>query len=104
MSSFYTYAQPHVTNLNYFHFVVNGGWSEWEPGPCTKTCGGGKMSMIRKCNNPEPACGGNNCVGSDSFPLEAPCNDFCCPGKMSHGIITCIHVLFINVTAYICVL
>ena len=61
--------------------VVNGGWSEWENGPCTKTCGGGTMSMIRKCNNPEPSCGGNDCVGPSSILLEASCNDICCPGK-----------------------
>ena len=66
----------------YYCYIVDGGWSEWERGPCTKTCGGGKMSMIRKCNNPEPSCGGNECVGSNSFPLETPCNGFCCSGKM----------------------
>ena len=40
------------------------------------------MSMIRKCNNPEPSCGGDECVGSNSFPLETSCNGLCCPGKM----------------------
>ena len=61
--------------------TVDGGWSEWEHGQCTKTCGGGTMSMIRKCNNPEPSCGGNDCVGSSSV-LDARCNNSCCPGKM----------------------
>ena len=45
------------------------------------------MSMIRKCNNPEPSCGGNECVGSNSFPLHTPCNEFCCPGKIMIRII-----------------
>ena len=39
------------------------------------------MTMIRKCNNPEPSCGGNDCVGSSSALLEALCNDLCCLGK-----------------------
>ena len=66
-------------------YIVNGGWSEWEYGPCTKTCGGGTMSMIRKCNNPEPSCGGNDCIGSSSV-FDAPCNNLCCPGKM-HSVV-----------------
>ena len=71
-----------------FHCVtVDGGWSEWEHTSCTKTCGGGTMGMIRKCNNPKPSCGGINCVGSSSIQLGTLCNDFCCPGNM---------VLFVN--------
>ena len=62
--------------------IVDGGWSKWERGPCTKTCGGGKLSIIRKCNNPEPSCGGNECVGSDILTLQTPCNEFCCSGKI----------------------
>ena len=66
---------------SHFYCVVDGGWSKWEHGPCTKTCGGGTMSMIRQCNNPEPSCGGNVCVGSSIVLLEASCSDLCCPGK-----------------------
>ena len=63
-------------------YIVNGGWSDWEYGACTKTCGGGIMSMIRKCSKPEPSCGGNNCTGSSVFALKTLCNDFCCPSKI----------------------
>ena len=81
-----------ISSLVRFYCIVDGGWSDWEHGPCTKTCGGGKMSMIRKCNNPEPSCGGNECTGSNVFPLETPCNGFCCLGKIMTPCIFCIRL------------
>ena len=35
---------------------INGGWSPWSRvgTPCSKKCGGGKMSRKRSCTNPVP--------------------------------------------------
>jgi len=43
---------------------VNGGYSSWSTyGSCSKSCGGGQQSRIRKCNNPTPTNGGSQCSG-----------------------------------------
>jgi len=43
---------------------VNGGYSEWgEWSECDKSCGDGKRSRLRFCNNPAPKCGGAMCSG-----------------------------------------
>ena len=59
--------------------VVHGGWSSWTYGSCSKTCGNGTQTLTRRCNNPTPDCGGNNCVGLST--TQYICNDKCCPGK-----------------------
>ena len=64
----------------FIYSVVDGGWSTWRVGPCSKTCGGGTQEYIRVCDNPTPACGGKQCVGSSSY--SANCNPVCCPGKI----------------------
>uniref|UniRef100_UPI0037E94555 A disintegrin and metalloproteinase with thrombospondin motifs 13 n=1 Tax=Semicossyphus pulcher TaxID=241346 RepID=UPI0037E94555 len=46
--------------------VVHGAWSSWsEFSSCSRTCGGGVTCRTRKCNNPRPAFGGNDCEGPD---------------------------------------
>ena len=48
------------------HCPRHGNWSEyglWTP--CSKSCGDGMMRHFRFCNNPEPAYGGNGCVGQN---------------------------------------
>ena len=62
------------------HCVVDGGWSSWVTGPCTKTCDGGTQVLTRRCNNPTPSCGGYNCSGSSVD--QNVCNVNCCPGKI----------------------
>ena len=61
--------------------VVDGGWSPWKLGPCSKTCGGGIQNYTRMCNNPKPLCGGKNCKGVSNYIIRN-CNDICCPGTI----------------------
>ena len=62
--------------------VVNGGWSNWTLGPCSKTCGGGMRNSIRVCDKPKPSCGGKECVGLSVSTHQEKCNDICCPSKL----------------------
>ena len=63
-----------------FTIIVNGSWSEWIPGPCSKTCGGGIQNYTRVCDSPEPSCGGKECDGLAIYTPKEKCNAFCCPG------------------------
>ena len=63
------------------YYTVNGEWSSWTYGPCSKTCGGGTQQVTRKCNNPVPSCGGNNCSGNSTY--QNTCGNNCCPGKIA---------------------
>merc|ERR1712115_739540 len=56
---------------------VDGGWSEWEEGTCSVTCGGGIRIDNRECNNPEPKNGGEPCSGNKTQTFE--CNTNTCP-------------------------
>ena len=61
------------------YFSVHGNWSSWSPWPnCNKPCNGGNKTRKRKCDNPEPAFGGQKCEG----PINEtePCNLYNCPG------------------------
>ncbi|XP_044844305.1 properdin [Mauremys mutica] len=43
---------------------VDGGWSNWETSsPCSVTCGLGRVTQKRLCNNPAPRHGGKACLG-----------------------------------------
>lgn len=44
-------------------YIVNGGWSSWAYGSCSSRCGRGKQTLTRRCSNPKPSCGGNDCPG-----------------------------------------
>ena len=62
--------------------LVDGGWSEWRLGPCSKTCGGGVQNYTRVCDNPKPSCGGKQCEGPSVYTHKQICNGECCPGQM----------------------
>ena len=69
--------------------VVDGGWSSWIEGSCSKSCGGGIRIDTRTCDNPTPDCEGLSCEGSSTH--EEQCNQFCCPSKyLSRILYTCI--------------
>lgn len=60
---------------------TDGGWSRWSAwGHCSVSCGTGKVSRSRLCNNPTPLHGGRFCEGD---PIEwKPCF-INCPGTSS---------------------
>jgi len=60
--------------------VVDGEWSNWVNGTCSKSCDGGIMNITRECNNPKPSCGGRKCRGLNI--RQEKCNDICCPSKI----------------------
>ncbi|XP_078312808.1 SCO-spondin-like [Crassostrea virginica] len=58
--------------------IIDGAWTDWSQwGSCTKTCGGGRRSRSRTCDNPKPANGGKECFG-DSGDF-GDCNVDDCP-------------------------
>ena len=45
---------------------VDGNWSTWaKDGNCTRKCGTGYQSWIRRCDDPPPRNGGADCPGDD---------------------------------------
>ncbi|XP_064608634.1 uncharacterized protein LOC135472859 isoform X2 [Liolophura sinensis] len=56
--------------------AADGHWSAWSPwGQCSVSCGNGKKSRFRMCDNPPPMNGGDFCVGD---PVEwTPCSSVC---------------------------
>jgi hypothetical protein len=50
--------------------VTSGGYSEWsQPGPCSKTCGGGISFRTRTCLTP-----GGGCIGPSRELYKTWCN------------------------------
>ena len=63
-----------------FVLIVDGGWSdfgEWDN--CTMPCDGGTTCRERKCNNPIPKNGGEECHGESQECKD--CNTISCKGK-----------------------
>ena len=76
--------------------VVDGGWSSWVCGSCSKTCGGGTQNCTRSCSSPKPERGGRNCSGLSV--AQNTCNIQCCPGKLM-----AVHLKGVCVCACACV-
>ena len=52
--------------------VIDGGFTEWSPGPCSATCGKGTRIETRACSNPAPRNGGMECQGE--FQRRVACS------------------------------
>jgi len=64
---------------------VDGQWSEWGTwSTCSKTCGGGKSTRTRMCNNPSPANGGSDCAGDSEESQD--CNTETCPAETCKSV------------------
>ena len=69
--------------------IVDGGWSNWLVGNCSKLCDGGNKTKTRTCNNPAPSCGGSNCIGESIETVE--CNTNPCVGMYTLHTFIYIH-------------
>lgn len=49
---------------------------------CSQTCGGGRQSFSRECNDPPPENGGDRCEGDSQE--ERICNDHPCDVKQTY--------------------
>uniref|UniRef100_A0A4W6FVZ2 Thrombospondin 1 n=1 Tax=Lates calcarifer TaxID=8187 RepID=A0A4W6FVZ2_LATCA len=57
---------------------INGNWGPWSPwDTCSLTCGGGRQTRKRLCNDPAPNYGGKDCVG-EAKDIQL-CNKKPCP-------------------------
>ena len=76
--------------------------------PCSKTCGkGGMVKLMRTCDNPEPFCGGKECMGTMITMEECDLPDCPAPGndKQTHMIFVLIcnySIAFLCVRMYVC--
>ena len=60
---------------------VHGNWTTWSSwNDCSKTCGSGVLQRTRNCSNPEPAFGGDNCMGIDKQFVDCESGSLC-PGS-----------------------
>ncbi|XP_076664093.1 A disintegrin and metalloproteinase with thrombospondin motifs 7 isoform X2 [Andrena cerasifolii] len=68
---------------------IDGGWGEWGSwSECSRTCGAGVSIVERKCDHPEPAHGGNFCIGERR--RYKICNTQPCPeGTPSFRAVQC---------------
>ena len=58
---------------------VDGNWSDWSSwSACSVTCGDGRKTRQRQCNNPAADNGGKQCEGESE--QSTTCNDKACPG------------------------
>ena len=69
-------------------FIVNGGWTVYEPWSfwldCSVSCGDGTQSRnrTRTCTNPAPMYGGKQCTGDTTHRELTSCNNNPCPGTI----------------------
>ena len=86
-------------------YIVDGGWSSWTYGPCSKTCGRGTQTLTRRCDSPTPYCDGKDCSGLRI--TQNTCINRCCPGKIMKITLStcarpCVHVL-VRLSMQLCV-
>lgn len=75
--------------------VVDGAWGDWTSwGGCSTTCGGGRQSRSRICDNPRPANGGKTCSGSSADFQD--CNTAACPTAAPGQYLQVNHVICFN--------
>lgn len=69
-------------------FIVDGGYTVWNQwADCSMTCGsGGVRTRTRRCINPPPANGGDDCSGESASESESCTGDTCC-GISEHIIL-----------------
>lgn len=59
---------------------MDGGFGQWSSfSQCSKSCGNGKQTRSRECNDPKPAHEGKDCDGSKTNVKD--CKIVECPGK-----------------------
>ena len=78
--------------------IVDGGWSNWSAGNCSKLCEGGTKEKTRSCNSPTPSCGGTNCIGETVETIE--CNTIPCIGVYVYIIHVRMYVFCVYVITY----
>lgn len=62
--------------------IIHGNYSDWSQwGVCSATCGGGKATRARTCDNPSPLNGGDSCVdgGLGEATDTMDCEPQACP-------------------------
>ena len=75
--------------------MVDGNWGAWSlMTSCSTTCGSGTKTRRRSCTNPEPAGGGNDCIGLGDETND--CNVLTCPGESMSVLLYTSGVLNLN--------
>ncbi|XP_071123087.1 uncharacterized protein [Mytilus edulis] len=63
---------------------MNGNWGRWNEWTwCSKTCGGGRRTRHRNCNDPSPIAGGLDCNGVSRD--DSSCSSNVCPVNGNWG-------------------
>jgi hypothetical protein len=61
--------------------AINGGFADWSNwSVCSRSCGRGSKSRVRKCINPLPRYGGESCERLGPAEEKTHCNANQCPG------------------------
>ncbi|XP_057292316.1 coadhesin-like [Hydractinia symbiolongicarpus] len=58
---------------------IDGGYTDWNTQPCSRTCGGGAQFRNRTCTNPSPKYGGRSCERLGPTEMTITCNTLPCP-------------------------
>ena len=89
-------------------FSVDGDWGDWSSwSQCSATCGEGKQSRSRQCDNPPPSGNGATCSG-DEMDTKI-CNQLECSGirqqpKLIRRVNYLVLCRYIHQQTFMCVL